>query len=169
MGYYGMFRIGELVVGCNGNDCHTIKATNVHVAKNKNKIMIMLYSSKTQGTGMAPQKIKITGKDNLKDRSKAFFCPFTTIKQFLIARGNYSSESEPFFVFRSGIKVTHQHVRSTLSNLIKNVGLDPKVYGTHRLHAGRACDMLKFGYTVDEIKRAGRWKSNAVFRYLKNI
>ena len=39
-GYYGLFRIGELM-----KSPHTIKAKNVHVGINKNKILIMLYTS----------------------------------------------------------------------------------------------------------------------------
>ena len=51
LGYYGLFRIGELVSGD-----HTIKAKNVHIAKNKEKILIILYTSKTHGKESRPQK-----------------------------------------------------------------------------------------------------------------
>ena len=44
LGYYGMMRIGELVRGD-----HTLKAPNIHVAHNKRKMMIVLYTSKTHG------------------------------------------------------------------------------------------------------------------------
>ena len=40
LGYYGMLRVGELSLGP-----HTVKAANVHVGGNKDKILIVLYSS----------------------------------------------------------------------------------------------------------------------------
>ena len=39
--YYGLFRIGELT-----KSKHAIKATNVHIASNKEKMLFVLHSSK---------------------------------------------------------------------------------------------------------------------------
>ena len=39
--YYGMFRVGELA---SGN--HPVKAKDIHIAQNKDKIMFVLYDSK---------------------------------------------------------------------------------------------------------------------------
>ena len=44
--YYGLFRIGEVTKSPTAN--HTIKAKNVHVATNKDKILFVLYTSKTR-------------------------------------------------------------------------------------------------------------------------
>ena len=54
LGYYGMLRVGELAAGN-----HCIKACNIHVGNNKDKILIVLYSSKTHGKESRPQKVKI--------------------------------------------------------------------------------------------------------------
>ena len=56
LAYFGMLRVGELV-----QSDHTVKAKNIHVGKNKNKILIMLYTSKTHGKANTPQEVKITG------------------------------------------------------------------------------------------------------------
>ena len=48
LGYYGLFRIGELVASKNLNQ-HAMKAKDVYVAENKQKILIILYTSKTHG------------------------------------------------------------------------------------------------------------------------
>ena len=44
LSYYGMLRIGEVTASE-----HVIKAKNIHVAQNKQKILLVLYSSKTHG------------------------------------------------------------------------------------------------------------------------
>ena len=54
LGYYGLLRVGELT-----SSLHTIKAWDIHMGKNKNKILLILYSSKTHGKESRPQKIKI--------------------------------------------------------------------------------------------------------------
>ena len=53
MGYYGLFRVGKLAKGD-----HSIKAANIHIGVNKNKILVVLYTSKMHGYGSRPQKVK---------------------------------------------------------------------------------------------------------------
>ena len=93
LGYYGLFQIGELV----SLEPHTIKAANIHVAKNKNKILVILFSSKTQTEDSYPQKVKITAQQPA--RRQKFFCLFNLIKQYLRICGGYSNENEPFYIF----------------------------------------------------------------------
>ena len=108
MAYYGLFRVGELTLGT-----HTLKACNVHIAHNKNKILAVLYSSKTHGKESRPQKIKITGLDDEAMIRKCetsrginrHFCPFTLIRQYMEMRGNFDDNVEPFYVFRDGSPV----------------------------------------------------------------
>ena len=54
IGYFGMFRIGELTKGD-----HVIKAKNVHIGTNKNKILIVLYTSKTHQENSYPQQVTV--------------------------------------------------------------------------------------------------------------
>ena len=60
LGYYGLMRIGKLTYSC-----HVVKAANVHIAKNKCKILVVLYSSKTHSEAVRPQKIRITKNGKL--------------------------------------------------------------------------------------------------------
>ena len=55
--YYGLMRVGEVT-----KSQHVLKAKDVHIAQNKDKILLILYSSKTHTKGSRPQKIKITFK-----------------------------------------------------------------------------------------------------------
>ena len=53
--YFGMFRVGELTVGP-----HAVLAKDVHVGKNKKKLLFLLRTSKTHTKGMPPQMVKIS-------------------------------------------------------------------------------------------------------------
>ena len=168
--YYGLFRIGELVVNSNlrTDQQHAVKAKDVHVGKNKEKILLVLYSSKTHDVSSRPQEIKITSNKQAGDkRTQRFFCLFKLIREYMKRRGSYDSDQEHFFIFRDKTKITETHVREVMRLALSHIGLDPKVYCTHSLRIGRSPDMAKMGYSIDQIKRAGRWKSNTVYRYLK--
>ena len=164
LAYYGMMRVGELTMSP-----HTAKAKDVSVGSNKDKIMITLFSSKTHGRESKPQHIKITSVENLKNsKNDRFFCPFKIARQYFALRGNYLHDNEVFLIFRDRQPVKPSHFRSTLKLMIKKLNLDPDLYNTHSLRAGRSNDMKNFGYSLTEIRKAGRWRvPGAVSRYLE--
>ena len=82
-------------------------------------------------------------------------------------RGDYVSESEQFFVFADRSPLHPANVRNTLHQLLQNLNLQAELYNTHSLHAGRACDLRRHGFTVEQIQRMGRWRSNVVYKYLR--
>ena len=52
LAYYGMMKVGELTLGD-----HTLRACNIPMGDNKDKIMVVLYTSKTHGKESRPQRI----------------------------------------------------------------------------------------------------------------
>ena len=165
VGFHGLLRIGELA-----NSPHQILAKNVHVGQNKKKIRIMLFTSKTHNKGDKPQKITITSNEEDKvAKRRRNFCPFILIKHYISYRGlAYSTLSEPFFIFRDKSPVSTEQVRKILRQAITNLNLDGNLYDCHSLRIGKAVEMLKNNFSLAEIKIAGRWRSNAVFKYLNN-
>ena len=55
--YYGLFRVGEITAGA-----HPVKACDVQIGQNKNKIMFTLRSSKTHLPDSMPQQIKLVSQ-----------------------------------------------------------------------------------------------------------
>ena len=74
---------------------------------------------------------------------------------------------DQFFVFRDGTPVRADQFRSVLKQAIEDAGLDQDNYDTHSLRIGRTKDLFAAGYSIDQIKDAGGWRSNAVYNYLK--
>ena len=89
------------------------------------------------------------------------------MQRYLIARGNYEHVDEQFFVFKGSIPVTLHNIRSTIKSLLRRLNLEDSAYSVQSLRSGRASDLLKWGFTVEQIKIVGQWKSNAVYKYLK--
>ena len=163
--YYGMMRVGEVTKGD-----HVLKARNVHIATNKDKMLLVLYSSKTHTEANRPQKIKIISNRSEKSGKYAhrYFCPFKLMRQFISLRGDYVDDTEQFFVFRDGNPVTPQHARSLLKEILGNrFNLDTKIYGMHSFRIGRTTDLIKYNYSIEEVKLMGRWRSNVIFKYIR--
>ena len=163
--YYGMLRIGEVTSGS-----HPILARDVQVGDNKKKILMILRSSKTHGEGSKPQSVKISSQP--KSRTTRYFsthfCPYKLLRHYGKHRGPFKKRSrDPFFVFSDGSKVTPTHARNCLKKILTRAKFDSWAYSFHSLRAGRTLDLLKYGLSVETIKKLGRWKSNAVFTYLK--
>ena len=93
-------------------------------------------------------------------------CPFSVIKNYLAVRSRAITKKEQFFVFSDSSPVTPQATNWVLKQIITLTGLDANLYSFHSLRIGRATDLLRMGCSVETIKKIGRWKSNAGFRYL---
>ena len=174
--YYGWFRIGEITTGA-----HPVLAKYVHIAFNKKKLKFILRSSKTHGKNNEPQIIKLssvddkimsTAKGKQQKHQNGFGnmedpCPYELMRQYTTLHGPYRNSSDPFFVFKDGRPVTPYHMRTCLKAIMKEAGYNQKEFSGHSFRKGRSNDLLKLGLSVETIKKIGRWKSNAVFKYLK--
>ena len=162
--------MGELTSGS-----HPIKASDIHIGQNKEKLLILLYSSKTHGRESRPQKVKIVANNNYNDVQKnayhnqQFFCPFKIARQYLVVFGNYESDTDPFFIYQDQQPVKPSHIFKVLKDLLKPLNLTPGNYVFQGFRAGRAADLISFGYSIDQVRRAGRWRSNVVYKYIRNI
>ena len=166
LGYYGLLRVGELT-----DSPHVIKARDVHLALNKEKILVVLQTSKTHGRNARPQKVKITANsiEKMGNYMHRNFCPFRLLNDYIGLRGDYCRPDDRFFVFLDGSPVSADKARKVLKLVIDRVGLNCKNYDMHSLRIGRASDLIKYGYSVEDVKRIGHWKSNAIYRYLKKL
>ena len=163
MAYYGLFRIGELT--CSR---HTIKACNVRIATTKDKILFILYSSKTHGTSNFPQRVKIS-RPSGENRKKRHFCPFMLTRQYVKMRGSSWNNDEPFFIHSDHSPVKPAQVRTVLKKTLQSVNLNPTLYNCQSFRIGHASDMFKSQVPISKIKSLGRWRSGAVYKYLKAI
>ena len=174
--YYGLLRVGEIT-----QSQHVIKAKDVHESRYKRKLLIMLYSSKTHGRESLPQQVKILGKNELeitdnnqlckfskKYTKPSYFCPYEWSRKYMDMRPPIQDEEEQLYIFRDGTPLHATHIRNLLRRLLKGLKLEPHLYDIHSFRIGRATDLFKADTPIDMIKQLGRWKSNAVYKYLRN-
>ena len=159
--FYGMLRIGEVTSGD-----HPIKAADVHIGENKNKLLFVLQTSKTHWKNARPQLVKITQLQVSKSRK---VCPFQILKKFIEVRPSCRAvNTELFFVMADRSPVRPQQVRNLLCTLFQRLDLNHMVYSPNCFHTGHACHLYQMGVSVETIKKLGRWRSNAVYAYLRS-
>ena len=157
--YFGLFRIGEVT-----ESPHVVKACDVKRGVNKRKIQFTLRSSKTHGKDSYPQKVKISSSSRFRNTT---FCPYELLDNYIACRPTRSSKDEQFFVFRDNSPVTPANFQNTFKSMFMLAGYDATLFSAHSLRAGRSLDLLSLGLSVETIKKLGRWKSNAVYNYLR--
>ena len=119
LAYYGMLRVGELTLGD-----HTLKAGDVHVSGSSERILIVLYTSKTHGEESSPQEIKISATP-MAPADVRNFCPVRAVIRYMQTRGPFMDEEiEEFFVFADRSPVRPEHFRTLLRNLLTHLNLD---------------------------------------------
>ena len=162
MAYFGLFRVGEIT-----QSPHVMKAADVHIGQNKDKIMIILHSSKTHGEGDKPQIIKLSAQKLPKQKMNNIICPFKNLVTYISIRKTIKYENEQFFVFCDHSPVTSVHFRNGIKTLIAKNNLDNTLYTSHSIRAGRVTDMVEIGIPIETIRKIGRWKSSAIYSYLR--
>ena len=148
LGYYGLMRVGELTASP-----HVLKARDVHIGENKDKILLVLFSSKTHDVSSRPQNIKVAANKDVDFYRCRNFCPFKLVCDYKNMRGDYFSDLEEFFIFKDGTPVTAEHARKVLRLTLQKIGFDSSNYDMHSLRIGRATDLIKFGYSVKKVQR----------------
>ena len=172
--YYGLFRIGEISFSP-----HVVKAADVHIGDNKDKMLFVLHMSKTHGRESKPQIIKISAtKTRPEEKINNLFshltkceqqrwCPFQILRDYVKLRKKFIDKQEPFFVFRDRTPVKPAQFRKVLKKLIKKNGLNPGLYRGHSLRGGCATDMAELQISLESIRKIGKWKSSAIYTYLR--
>src|SRR4051812_15939291 len=72
----------------------------------------------------------------------------------------------PLFPNEKGGPVEYDFVLSHIKDLARLLGLDPELFAGHSLRRGGAQALYDAGYSADEIKKFGGWKSDCFLIYL---
>ena len=90
-------------------------------------------------------------------------CPVVNINNYLQLRGN---KFGPLFKLRDKA-VSSTVYSNTLKSILKVLGKDISKFSSHSFRIGAATYWSNIGFSELQIKRMGRWKSNAIFKYLR--
>ena len=137
-----------------------IKAKDIQIGMNK-KIRLVLRSSKTHWTSDPPQIVKLTAQPcehnekQTNHKDSLLCCPFLLLQRYAAMCKSYKSEDEQFFVFSDRMPVNPDQYRKTLKLCLSLAGFIKENYDTLSMQAGRSCDLMKMGVSVETMKILG--------------
>lgn len=158
--YNGLLRVGEIT-----KSQHVILAQDVLVGKNKRKIQFILRTSKTHGLGDPPQIIAYFC--DCEETKAPQYCPYELMDRYNKLKEKYADSKEQYFVYKGHVPVQASKFREILKNMLELSNIETDCYNVHSFRIGHANDMRRLGKDVSYIKNKGRWKSSAVWNYLK--
>lgn len=149
--FYGFCRIGELAIS--GSADHRLRIGDLTVRVNEVDIVFRTFK---HSTGMA----KVVMKAN-----QDVCCPVRAVKEYLMLR---PAGDGPLFLSVSGAPVRREQVVAMLKRLALACGASGRFDG-HSFRIGATTHAAQQGRSASDIKRLGRWSSDAYLRYVRGV
>lgn len=154
--FFGLFRIGELAATFQ-NGCRPIQFSDV-ICNDKDKLItLLLRSSKTNQHG-PPSPIRI------KCIKRALVCPVCQLHKFMARR---PSTGGMLFCHANGKELTCYQFAAVLKKCINQLPDHPGHIRSHSFRIGGATYFASLGYSEEQIKSLGRWRSDVYKRYIR--
>ena len=160
LAFHGLLRIGEC---CHTN--HVILLDNVQVYVNTATeqlrfATITFITTKTDQLG-------VQGQWTWVQETQQLACPIANLLQYLKVRPQ-TSVLPDLFVNSRGKPFTKTQFANRFVKLLKAVEQDTDSFKSHSLRIGGATHLYLMGWSVDQIKAKGRWRSTNVAKLYCN-
>ena len=152
--FFGLFRIGELT-SSSKEDVH-LNLSQCRITDDAVYITITHFKH-----NISQHPVCLT----LNRQSDSSICPVVAMHEYMKLRG--SSEG-PLFCYLNGKAVTRNFFAQKLKFCLNFCGFDTKMFKCHSFRIGGASYFSSLGYSDDQIKKLGRWNSNAFMIYIRN-
>lgn len=154
--YYGLLRVSETVFTSQIQADRPLQSSDVQVIESSLALIISIRVSKTNQAG-PPTVLRIPAS---RDPT---LCCVRAVQHYLSIRPH----SRYFFCHVNGAPLTRTQFSGILTKAIRVISLPTELYSSHSFRIGRATDLAAKGVSSDAIKKLGRWRSNAVERYIR--
>lgn len=152
LGFFGMFRPGELTTG--GDPSHVIRLEDVRISGDD--MSVTVPSSKTAVT---PHLARLSARPDLPS------CPVAAMRHYLSIRG--PGPPRQLFIDASRRPMSSRHLNRALQRAGQRAGLPAARLTAHCLRISGASHGATVGLTETQLRTAGRWTSSAVWGYLR--
>ena len=153
LAFYGLFRIGEITIQCDGS----ISLHDKDITLEDDGLTIFITNFK-YNTSQKPFKISI------KSQSDSDLCPVKAMRDYWVLRGN---KPGPLFCFADMKPIPRSFFVARLKHSLNFCGLDPRYYQSHSFRIGSASFLSSQGFSNEQIQKLGRWKTMAFVTYIR--
>jgi site-specific recombinase XerC len=152
VGFHGLFRASEIVA----RDAKNPMLLRKHVTFFKDRVVIHVARSKTDTFD--------EGVDVTIHATNGPLCPLLWLKTAMDRAIDKRGEA-PVFQRPNGAPMTYAYFQNFIKRMCVKTGL-PQGFSSHSLRIGGASTLIALGFSVDAVKKLGRWKSYA---YATNV
>lgn len=157
LAFFGFFRVGEITVTKKEYTYKVLAISDVWIDVKAGILLLKLRYSKTDQCGKGVQ-IKL-------QRSESGVCPVNNMIQYLAIRPKVQG---PLFCHFNGKPLTRYQFSAVLKKVLVVCNVNYQQYKSHSFRIGAATSADKQGHSVETIKIAGRWSSEAYRSYIRN-
>lgn len=152
--FFALLRIGEVCLAQNPKNVLQFEAIEMG---GDGGAMVLRMGEYKHSRGQPVQIVlqKCEGKTH---------CPVSAMRRYLELRGGNPG---PLFCYRNGAPVTRSDFVGNFEDHLGWTGVDREGYKSHSFRIGGACFAAEQGLSDAQIRRLGRWKSNAFQKYLR--
>lgn len=149
LAFYALLRIGEITATANNIQLADVQMSDVLI-----QITFVKYKH-SQGS---------SSRHEIRASTDGQFCPVKSLKSYLELRGE---QSGPLFVREDGSPVPRSLFCNELKAALRFSAYPTDRYTSHSFRIGGASHMASKGSSDAQIKRAGRWASDAFLGYIR--
>ncbi len=159
LAFFGFLRVGEFTAASKSADCSRILSVeDIKVGESgMSHLEVRVRYSKTDQRGT-------TVLLRVDSASDILLCPVNAMLQYLQARSTWRG---PLFIHFNKQPLTSYQFNHMIKTAIKAIGLSPKYFSSHSFRIGAATAASVGGFSDDQIKEMGRWRSSAFQSYIR--
>ena len=156
LAFYGFLRLSEITK--TPSTSHVLSQNDVSFQFSSGKVcsVTIVFKSYKHSTGQ-PFSLVINSQSTN-------FCPVQALHSYLQQRPQLPG---PLFVFKSGRPVSPSYFNNFFKSCVALCIGNSKGFSSHSFRIGAATFSLQHGYSSSQITKMGRWRSNAVDKYLR--
>lgn len=156
--FFGLFRAGE-IARSSKSPLNVIRRQDVEFEQENSKITsvtLILRNYKHSNGRIARIPLRRQCRSNI--------CPVKALLRYLhLTTPSYGQ----LFSFKDGSPVTTSYLRGALKNCVVSCNLNPEQFTSHSLRIGGATHAFQSDMTSAQIKKLGRWQSDAHLKYIR--
>ena len=154
LAFAAFLRVGELTLSSSKPNPNLLQLCNLVIDPHSNNISIAFHAYKHKAPG-PPFCLQVHDLPQVPVKKYLF--------KYLRLRGNSPG---PLFVYKTCPVKRNQFVQ-TLNQCLKFLNLGHIPYKGHSFRIGAATHAIASGASYDQVKLMGRWKSNALIKYIR--
>ena len=155
--FHGFFRIGELLPKSQKQANLVLQLGDMQLWNKEGKLHILSLNIK-HSKNMPPGT-----SENVILHCRTDLCPVTAVQNFLVVRGNASG---PLFSLPGGVPYLRSQFDAALWLTVNISQLKDKYLG-YSFRIGAATEAAARGMSDSQIRKLGRWNSNAFLSYIR--